>query len=397
MAQQRFCLVNDNQCDENKNDQLICLADLHKKLNKSLFPKAYTQAQAIPYRADIEDETKIDLNKSFICACHFNQLFAQFDSNKHKRCYTCPSLPGLSPPSTKSLRQISRKYALRIHANFNLKHSYGEYICGSCRAGYDDYKYAYWSKRAVRFAELRKNRQCTIIDAQIMDEDDRYSRKSSSEEDSNADVDENFVIDNDKESTELLRKALDHLLDLFGNKNRTSVTKNYQELTGQIRLNHLSRSRSIIRSIMSVMAPNDVNQLEHDLFDHQSGKNCVKLDDHFLSVMQGISEAYSKAESWTTRREILSVVAPQINFKLIQSFLPGLTIGRFTAACKHAAEFGHAAQIDQSSAGLQRFGYDQVDHCIEFLTSEHVCTDLPFGERCLKQSNGDELFVPNTI
>ena len=143
MAHKRLCLVNDNQCDENKNDQLICLADPHKKLNKSLFPKAHTQAQAILYRADIEDETKIDLNKSFICARHFNQPFAQFDSNKHKRCSTCPSLSGLSPPSTKSLQQISRKYALRIHTNFNLKHSYGEFICGSCRAGYDDYKYAY--------------------------------------------------------------------------------------------------------------------------------------------------------------------------------------------------------------------------------------------------------------
>ena len=346
MAQKRLCLVNDNQCDENKNDQLICLADLHKKLNKSLFPKAHTQAQTILYRADIEDKTKIDLNKSFICARHFNQLFTQFDSKKHKRCYTCPPLAGLSPPSTKSLRQISRKYALRIHANFNLKHSYGEYICGSCREGYDDYKYAYWLKRAVRFAELRKNRQCTIIDAKIMDENDRYSRKSSSEEDSNADDDENFVIDNDKESTELLRKALDHLLNLCGNKNRTWVTKNYQEPTGQIRLSYLSRSRSIVRSIMSVMAPNDVNQLEHDLFDHQSGKNCVKLDGHFLSVMQGTSEAYSNAESWTTHGEILSVFAPQISFKLIQSFLPGLTISRFTAARKHAAKFGHAAQID---------------------------------------------------
>ena len=148
---------------------------------------------------------------------------------------------------------------------------------------------------------------------------------------------------------------------------------------------------------MSVMTPKDVTQLKHDLFDHQSGKDCVKLDGHFLSVMQGISEAYSNAESWTTRLEILLVVAPQISFKLTQSFLPCLTIGRSTAACKHAAEFSHAAQIDQSSAGLQRFEYDQVEHFIEFTTSEHVCTDLPFGERCLKQSSGDELFVPNTI
>ena len=39
------------------------------------------------------------------------------------------------------------------------------------------------------------------------------------------------------------------------------------------------------------MAPNDANQLEHDLFDHYDDKDIVKLDGQFLSVMQGVSEA----------------------------------------------------------------------------------------------------------
>jgi hypothetical protein len=162
-------------------------------------------------------------------------------------------------------------------------------------------------------------------------------------------------------------------------------------------MNYLTRARSIIKSVMSVMVQNDVSQLELDLFAHHGDKNVVKLDGHFLSVMEGVSEAYKNAESWTTRREVLSIVAPQNGFKLIQSFLPGLTPGRFTADRKHAAEFCHGASIDQSPAVIQRFNYDQVEHFIEFITSEHVCTDLPFGERCLKQSNGNELFVPNTI
>ena len=68
-----------------------------------------------------------------------------------------------------------------------------------------------------------------------------------------------------------------------------------------------------------------------------------------------------------------------------------------TVARKHAAEFDHGAQIDHPSAEIQRFEYEQVEHFIEFITSEHVCTDFPFGERCLKQSSRDELFIPNTI
>ena len=380
----------------------MCLANQNKKMNKSQFPKARTEAQAILYRTDTDDESNFDLSKTFVCNPHFNRLFAQFNPKKHKRCYTCASLSGLSPPSTKQLRQISRKYALRIHANFDLKHSYGEYICGTCSRGYDEYKYAYFSKRVARFKEMRKNRQRPITDAQTMDNDhDDDMGESSSEEDSNtnvdADTDEDFVPGDDTDSVKMLREALDHLLDLCGNKNRTWVTHKYRELTGRTHLNYLTRARSIIESVMSVMVQNDVSQLEHDLFAHYGEKNVIKLDGHFLSVMEGVSESYKNAESWTTRREILSIVAPQIGFKLIQSFLPGLTHGRFTAARKHAAEFGHGASINQSPVVMQRFDYDQVEHFIEFITSEHVCTDLPFGERCRKQSNGNELFIPNTI
>ncbi|CAF1169907.1 unnamed protein product [Didymodactylos carnosus] len=275
-------------------------------------------------------------------------------------------------------------------------------MCGTRRKGYYDFLHDYCMKEISTVIDQRRaNRQraTTTTNVQTANEDDDNKEEPSSDEDSNADADtdEDFVLSDDKESTKLLREALNHLLDLCGNKNRTWVTHNYRELTEQTRLRYLSRARSIVKSVIRVMAPNDVDQLEHDLFEHHGDKHVVKLDGNFLSVMEGVSEAYKNTESWTTRREILSIVAPQINFKLIQSFLPGLTIDRFTAARKHAAEFGHGVPIDQSPTVVQRFDYDQVEHFIEFITSEHVCTDLPFGERCLKQSNGNELFVPNTI
>ncbi|CAF3420316.1 unnamed protein product [Rotaria socialis] len=402
MARVNFCLVNDDECGGDKNGSLICLADINKKINKSQFPKTRTIAEAILYRADIEDESKVDLNKTFICDNHFSRLFAQFSPKKHKRCYTCNTLSGLSPPSTKRLRQISRKYAQRIHSNFDLKHSYGEFMCELCRKDYDEYKAVFLSKRVSRFIERRKNQQKPTTDSLTMNTDnDDVINNSTSDEDSNtnsyADTDEDFLPGDDKESTTTLRKALDHLLDLCGNKYRTWVTQDYQALVGQTRLNYLCRGRSIIRTVMNIMAPNDANQLEIDLFDHQGDKNVVKLDGHFLSVMQGVTEAYNNAESWTTRREILSIIAPKINLKLIQSFIPGLTLGRFTAARRHTTEFGYGASIDKSPVMVQRFDYDQVEHFIDFITSEHVCTDLPFGEKCLKQSNGEELYVPNTI
>ena len=125
----------------------------------------------------------------------------------------------------------------------------------------------------------------------------------------------------DRESTQILREALNRLWGLCGNKNKKWVTDNYRELTGRTRLNYLLGAGSIIKSIISIMAPNDANQLEYDLFDHHNDKDIVKIDGHFLSIMQSVSEVYKNTEWWTTRREILSIIALHISFKLIQSSL----------------------------------------------------------------------------
>ena len=247
--------------------------------------------QAILYQADIDNELTVDLSKPLICDRHFTQLFVKFDPKKYEQCFTCTTMSGLIPPGTKRLRQISRKYALRIHANFNLKYSYGELICAACRKGFDDYSNAYLSKRVSDFIERRNNQQRATTDAPTMDECDNGTKDISSEEDAYSDTDEDFVLGTDKESTQVTCEALNRLLGLCGNKNRTWMTHNYRELVRRTRLNYLLRVRSIIKSVISITAPNDFNQLEHDLFEHQGDMDVVKLDGHFLSVMEGVSEA----------------------------------------------------------------------------------------------------------
>ena len=85
----------------------------------------------------------------------------------------------------------------------------------------------------------------------------------------------------------------------------------------------------------------------------------------FFRVMGCVWESYENAESWTTRHEILSIIASQIDFKPIQSFLPNLTLNRFTAACKYAAEFDYDTAIQQSPAAIHRFDHDHAEHFIE--------------------------------
>ena len=170
-------MVNDGECDGDKRDTLLCLSNqLRKNTNKSRFSKARTEVEAFLYPANITNELNVDLEKNFICLRHFNQLFAQFDPKNHKRCYTYASVSRQTPASTKQLRQISRKLAVRIYSSFNVKHSHGEFLCPTCRKGFDDLLHDYRMKKLSKIIEQRRaNRaiqQCTTTDAQVIEDDD---------------------------------------------------------------------------------------------------------------------------------------------------------------------------------------------------------------------------------
>ena len=113
--------------------------------------------------------------------------------------------------------------------------------------------------------------------------------------------------------------------------------------------------------------------------------------------MTGFAEAYNNAASTFTRRVILSIVAPQIGFKLLSSFIPGITPYRYITARTHATELGTGALVKRSPRIIQRFFPAQIAHFIDFVISSHICIDMPFGEKILKLSDGTELHVPNTI
>jgi hypothetical protein len=153
-----------------------------------------------------------------------------------------------------------------------------------------------------------------------------------------------------------------------------------------------------MRSAASLIASDDADMLMRDSFSDVEGEDSsIVLDGNFRQIMSGISEAYTSAESWQSRREVLSIVAPKISLKLMQLFVPGLTSGRFSAARLHAKKYGVGSRVETIPKVVQRFDDCQIAHFVDFIVSPHVCTDLPFGEKVLKLSSGIELFIPNTI
>lgn len=116
-----------------------------------------------------------------------------------------------------------------------------------------------------------------------------------------------------------------------------------------------------------------------------------------FSNLEMLAAAYNNAETWDTRRQILSIFSGVTDFQTITLFLPGLTRYRFDLANLHANQHGVGAPVPHQTTTRIKVDLKQLDHFLSFVTSPHIIQDLPFGERKLKLSSGQVIEVPNVI
>jgi hypothetical protein len=115
------------------------------------------------------------------------------------------------------------------------------------------------------------------------------------------------------------------------------------------------------------------------------------------AYLEALAEAYIIANSWDTRRQVLSTMSDLATFNVISGYIPGLTQYRFTMANLHRLQYGRSAPLPIRSSPRLRVKPQQLDHFLSFITSPHLVQDLPFGEKHLKMSSGKIITVPNII
>ena len=120
-------------------------------------------------------------------------------------------------------------------------------------------------------------------------------------------------------------------------------------------------------------------------------------DEVDLTLVDALAEFYKNASHWSTRRQILSIIAEKVNYRTLQSWILGLTRYRFNVARQHAHMYGGGAEVETRSVPRMYVSASQLDHFLDFITSEHIIQELPFGERTLKFSSERKITVPNVV
>ena len=158
---------------------------------------------------------------------------------------------------------------------------------------------------------------------------------------------------------------------------------------------HIRKARQVVIAALEEIAPGNAEILLSKLVI----SNVVALteDEVDLTLVDALEECYKSASHRSTRRQILSIIADKVIYRTLQSWIPGLTRYRYNVARQHAHMYEGGAEVETRSVPRMYVSASQLDHFLDFITSEHIIQELPFGERTLKLSFEKKITLPNVV
>ena len=114
------------------------------------------------------------------------------------------------------------------------------------------------------------------------------------------------------------------------------------------------------------------------------------------TLMESLVECYNNASHWSTRRQILSIMADKVS-SILKNWIPGLTKYRFNVARHHTLLHGRGSPVAIGKATHVHISAEKLDHFLMFITSSQIIQDLPFGENIVMLSSGTKITVPNVV
>lgn len=113
--------------------------------------------------------------------------------------------------------------------------------------------------------------------------------------------------------------------------------------------------------------------------------------------MEALLECYNNARHWSSRQQILSIMADRVNFIDLRGciWIPSLTKYRYDIARHHTLLHGRGAAMSTVNNTRICVKEEKLDH---FLSSPaHSLQDLPFAEKTLRFSSHEELKIPSVV
>lgn len=108
-------------------------------------------------------------------------------------------------------------------------------------------------------------------------------------------------------------------------------------------------------------------------------------------------KAHSVAQSWQTKRQILSIFANDFSRPELQIILPGLAKWQIDAAGEHATTTGPGQPVLEKQIFRTRIDEEKIDHFLDFVSRPEYLQDVAFSTKTMKLDSGERLAIPAVV
>ncbi|CAC5386464.1 unnamed protein product [Mytilus coruscus] len=359
-----------------------------------------------------------------VCNVHLEKILVKNRSkNKSVRCAIPTLLSNHKKTAPRAERNITKDAMMKIHSSTGIVLAIGTPICSNCRKHLSSGKPDEHLEVSVPSEEIPVEPLSEIdydknLALNIDGEKREYKRYSSdsckklwndhqketvTDGESQTESESMCFETGDSQYSEASVCMMDKLQRLNSFLATSDVSPVKEKLipllssTDKTKQRCVSKALQCMSAICETICPGEGDSLKDLLFKsvfsaHKPEKSST-LDETALIL----KDTYNTAETWTLRRQILSVLSRNYSFDEIREMIPDLTKYRFYAAKQHSDEVGCGLPVSRERLTRNKIDIAELEHFIDFIISSDVVKDLPFGMKTMKLTSGEIVNVPNLI
>ncbi|KAK3727221.1 hypothetical protein QZH41_020358 [Actinostola sp. cb2023] len=173
---------------------------------------------------------------------------------------------------------------------------------------------------------------------------------------------------------------------------RRTLSTPWDEASGRTKRYYARKARQVVTVCLEEIAPE-----QSDMLLDTVNKPTFEEASLDISFIDALRECYYNASHWSIRRQILSIMADKVSYKVLLKWIPDLTRYRFNIARHYILLHGRGVATTPSKNTRMYVSKEKIEHFLTFITSSHIVQDLPFGEKILKLSSGEQLRIPKIV
>jgi hypothetical protein len=149
---------------------------------------------------------------------------------------------------------------------------------------------------------------------------------------------------------------------------RTSMTIPWDTAAERTKRRYARKGKQVALAALEELAPQN-SEILFSAIQAERQKNADEMDS---SLLEAMVECYENCCHWSSRRQMLSIIADKVRFATLQRWLPDLSRYRYNIARHHLFLHGRGTEVPQQKQKRIKVSPEKLDHFLAFITSAKI-------------------------